>query len=47
MFGLGERVSARKEGVNVWRMALLRPGRMVLLHTLDIPAVCTCKFEIF
>ena len=23
-FGLGERVSAREEGVNVWRMALLR-----------------------
>jgi len=33
-FGLGERVSAGKEGVNVLRMALLRAGRMVLLHAL-------------
>ena len=33
-FGLGERVSADKEGTNVLRMALLRAGRMVLLHVL-------------
>ena len=33
-FGVGERVSAGKEGVNVLRMALLRAGRMVLLCTL-------------
>ena len=33
-FGLGERVSAGKEGVNVLRMALLRAGRMVLVRAL-------------
>jgi len=33
-FGVGERVSAGKEGVNVLRMALLRAGRMVLLRAL-------------
>jgi len=33
-FGLGERVSAGKEGVNVLRMALIRAGRMVLLREL-------------
>ena len=40
-FGLGERVSAREEGVNVWRMALLRPGCMVLLHPLLAHSTCT------
>ena len=33
-FGLGERVSAGKEGANVLHMALLRAGRMVLLRAL-------------
>jgi len=33
-FGLGGRVSAGKEGVNVLRMTLLRAGRMVLLRAL-------------
>jgi len=33
-FGVGERESAGKEGVNVLRMALLRAGRMVLLRAL-------------
>jgi len=33
-FGLGERVSAGKEGVNVLRMALLPADRMVLVRAL-------------
>jgi len=33
-FGLGERVSSGKEGVNVLRMALLRAGRIVLVRAL-------------
>ena len=33
-FGLGERVSAGKEGANVLRMALLRAGRIGLLRAL-------------
>jgi len=33
-FGLEERVSDGKEGVNVLHMALLRAGRMVLLRAL-------------
>jgi len=33
-FALGERASARREGVNVLRMALLRVGRIALLRAL-------------